>query len=269
MPPTPLYTTETLRDPAYQLRYGWTGWLSEQPASAVDLATLFGSLDPMWETDGLRRLEHRVVDGTWQITFSSKPDVSPVFLATRVKGRLQHVLRKQANPLQFSRKLAVRSIGDNSGAEVEAYIGRQIDKERFADVRFRETMREFTVELRGVDLAEPTATDSGRYWYNLHIVLVVAQRHRVVDRRQLATVRDTSLRIAIKKGWAISTLSVMPDHLHVALRGSVAQSPQEIVLALLNNLAYALGQRPHWEPGYYAGTFSEYDMGAVRNGGNT
>lgn len=265
MPPIPLYTPVSMRDPAYQLRYGWTGWLATRPAPAVDLATLFGLLDPLWEMDGLRRLQQRVANGSWQITFSAKPHVSPVFLAARVKGRLQHALRQQGKPLQFSRKLAVRSIGDNTRADVEAYIARQVDKESFADAGFREQMREFTLERPSVNLAEPTATDSGHYWYNLHIVLVVAERQRIVDRHQLAIVRDTSLRIAAKKGWAISRLSVMPDHLHVALLGAVAQSPEEIVVALMNKLAYALGQRPYWEPGYYAGTFSEYDMDAVRH----
>jgi hypothetical protein len=37
-----------------------------------------------------------------------------------------------------------------------------------------------------------------------------------------------------------------------------------MALAFLNNLAYALGQRPWWEPGYYAGTFGENGMAAVR-----
>jgi REP element-mobilizing transposase RayT len=259
MPLTPLYTLQTMRDPAYQLRYGWTGWTAGRAASESDLAPLSGSLDPSWESDGLRRLEHRVTDETWQITFSAKPCVSPAFLASRVKGRLQHAMRLQGKPLQFSRKLAVRSIGDNTRADVEAYIARQVDRGAFADSRFREEMREFTVEAPGVDLAAPTATKSGRYWYNLHIVLVVAERTRIVDRRQLAVVRDTSLRVAVKKGWAISTLSVMPDHLHVAVRGNVSQSPEEMALGLMNNLAYALGQVRYWEPSYYAGTFSEYN----------
>lgn len=264
MAPQPFYTSATLRDRAFQLRYGWTGWAASPLPAAVDLDLLFGQLDPLWEADGLRRLEQHVVDDTWQITFSAKPQLSPVFLATRVKGRLQHELRKHGHPLQFSRKLAVRSIGDNTRADVEGYIARQVDQEAFADARFRETMREFTVEMDDVHLAEPTATDSGRYWYNLHVVLVVARRHRVVERRQLTIVRDTSIRIGEKKGWAISALSVMPDHIHVALRGAVAQSPEEIALALMNNLAYALRQGEHWQLGYYAGTFSEYDMGAVR-----
>ncbi len=56
----------------------------------------------------------------------------------------------------------------------------------------------------------------------------------------------------------------MPDHLHAALRGSIAQSPQEIALCFQNNLAYILGQTPHWQEGYYVGTFSDYDMGAIR-----
>ena len=31
-----------------------------------------------------------------------------------------------------------------------------------------------------------------------------------------------------------------------------------------NNLAYALGQNAIWQPSYYVGTFSEYDMNAIR-----
>jgi len=213
----------------------------------------------------MRRLEHRLTDESWQITFSVIPLVTPIVFAARVKGRLQHALRQHGNDIQFRRKLSVRTIGDNTRADVEAYILKQVDKEQFADAHFRMEMREFTVQQADVDLAQPTVTNSGRYWYNLHVVLIVAQRHRLFDRRCLETVRNSSVRIAAKKGWAISILSVMPDHLHVALRGNLDQSPDEIALALLNNLAYALGQRPHLEPGYYVGTFSEYDMNAVRH----
>ena len=52
--------------------------------------------------------------------------------------------------------------------------------------------------------------------------------------------------------------------MHLALRGAVEHSPEEVALTLLNNLAYAVGQRALWEHGYYAGTFSEYDMDAIR-----
>ena len=73
------------------------------------------------------------------------------------------------------------------------------------------------------------------------MVLVTAERYRVVDRKRLATLHDFSFSIAERKGYKISRLSVMPDHLHVALRGDIQQSPQEIALSFQNNLAYALG----------------------------
>jgi hypothetical protein len=40
------------------------------------------------------RLESHCVDDKIQLTFSTTPAVSPVFLAGRAKGRLQHALRQ-------------------------------------------------------------------------------------------------------------------------------------------------------------------------------
>lgn len=56
----------------------------------------------------------------------------------------------------------------------------------------------------------------------------------------------------------------MPDHLHVALRGRIENSPEEIGLSFLNNLAYALGRNRIWKDEYYVGTFSEYDVDTLR-----
>jgi REP element-mobilizing transposase RayT len=115
-----------------------------------------------------------------------------------------------------------------------------------------------------VNLGQPTKTNSGRYWYNLHLVLVASERFRSDDPATLGKIRDTSLRICIKKGYELSTMAVLPDHLHLAVRGAVEQSPEEIALVFLNNLAHASDQRPWWAAGYYAGTFGEYGMAAVR-----
>ena len=56
----------------------------------------------------------------------------------------------------------------------------------------------------------------------------------------------------------------MPDHLHAAIRGNQTHSPDKIVSAFQNNLAFGLGQVRIWEDTYYAGTFSEYNMEAIR-----
>ena len=39
------------------------------------------------------------------------------------------------------------------------------------------------------------------------------------------------------------------------------------MMAMMNNPAYAFGENPIWQSGYYAGTFGDYDMGAVRRNG--
>ena len=96
------------------------------------------------------------------------------------------------------------------------------------------------------------------------MVLVVVERYRIAARQRLEIIRDGCLRIAAKKVHTIAALSAMPDHLHLALRGNIQHTAQEIALGFQNNLAYLLGQIPIWSEGFYAGTFSEYDMGASR-----
>lgn len=259
----PLYDARGLQ-PAYHLRYSWTGWPAIGTSFPEPLLWRLPELEEAWEHDGLRALEGTASKKTIQITFSVQPRVSPVYFCSRVKGRLQYALRKAGTPLRFSRKLAMRLVGDNRTADVERYIQSQVTKERFADPRFAQALE----ELRFIDtthhLPTPSETGGGRYWYNLHLVLVMEERHRIGDLRQLRKLRDQTLRIAAKKGHIIACLSVLPDHLHVALRGNVEHSPEQIALSFQNNLAYALGQVRIWQPTYYVGTFGEYDMHAIR-----
>jgi REP element-mobilizing transposase RayT len=166
--------------------------------------------------------------------------------------------------LQFTRKLSVRSVGENTRAQVEAYIRKQLNKELLIDAALREKLRQFTVTQSEVDLSAPAESARGRYWYNLHLVLVARDRDVSAHLPRLATLRDACLRIADKKSHAVSTLSVMPDHIHMALRGDSEHSSEQIALGYLNNLTYMLNELAPWSENYYVGTFSEYDMGAIR-----
>jgi len=240
MEPAPLYNGRNV-EPAYQLRYDWTGWASGEARFPGATGEIVANLREAWETDGIRVLESACLDKRVQLLCSVKPHVAPTLFVARVKGRLEHAFRGLDLEVPFSRKLAMRSIGDNSRAEVEQYVLNQVGKERLADPRFEETLRQFTIADPTVDLSAATQTRSGRYWYNLHVVLVTEERFRIADAVWLGRIRDQSLRIAQKRGHAISRLSVMPDHLHLALRGNVEQSPQEIALAFQNNLRIRLG----------------------------
>jgi len=147
---------------------------------------------------------------------------------------------------------------------VERYLEKQVGKEGFVDPRFVTRMQEFTIEVADVDLTVPAATNSGRYWYNLHLVLVASGRCRLVDYGRLAKERDGVVRVARAKGYSLKALSVMPDHVHLAFGGDIVQSPEEIALCFMNNLAFLLGRNRVWEDEYYVGTFSEYGTDVVR-----
>jgi len=191
------------------------------------------------------------------------PQVSPVFLAARAKGRLQHALRLAGLPCDFSRKTAVRSVGNNRIDDVKEYIRGQADKEGCADSGFRAALKRLTVEDPSVDLAAPTESRSGRYWYNLHLVLVVEQRYRIADMGRIEAIRDQALQTAHEQGHAVSVLSLVPDHLHVALRGAIENSPEQVALSFRNDTARAVGAAV-WSYGYYTGTFGSYNMDAIR-----
>ncbi len=118
--PYPLYDASKT-DPAYELRYAWTGWPSQQRFHETPTA-LLDELESLWETDGLRLLEHNWTGPQIQLLFSARPHVRPEFLASRAKGRLDHAIRSAGLQMPLSRKLGVRSVGDNVTQEVESYI---------------------------------------------------------------------------------------------------------------------------------------------------
>lgn len=266
MKPTKLYQGHNLK-PAYHLRYTWAGWLSRKSQSQFQVESHHGILEqaaPLWEQDGLRMLESKWTADSILLTFSAKPTVSPLFLAARAKGRVQHALRLKGKLCKFSRKVGVRSVGNNRLQDVEKYIANQVEKSAYIDPRFKEKLRQFTFIDRAVDLTLPTVTRSGRYWYDLHIVLVVEGRHKITRDQDLAVICDGGIKISRKKKYRLSALSVMPDHLHLSLRAAIEDSPEDVVLAFQNNLAYMLGQKKVWKDNYYVGTFGVYDMSAVR-----
>jgi hypothetical protein len=94
-----------------------------------------------------------------------------------------------------------------------------------ADPRIETLLAPFQFTDDRLDLGRPRRSSHGEFIYNLHLVAVHEQRFAEVD---------------------------------------VAESPLDVGLSYLNNLAYAHGMRPRYQFGYYVGTFGPYDMNAVR-----
>jgi hypothetical protein len=61
-------------------------------------------------------------------------------------------------------------------------------------------------------------------------------------------------------------LELPPNQVNMAPCQLVWQEPKFAGLKM-NNLAYAFSHNPIWQSSYYAGTFGDYDMDAVRRNG--
>jgi len=266
MKPVPMYEPNKHSATA-SLRFSWAGFPSEPerfPARPPE--GLLAGVSDFWESDGMRLVGHRWEEPRIQLTFSTDPTVSPEFLAARAKGRLEHALRNAGRAVKFSRKLSVRSIGENKRSTVERYVRTQLDRAGLADAKYRERLRECAWSDPEVDLTRPLSTKRGRYWYAVHLVLVVSGRYRIGAESTAPEIARTCRAVARKHGWGLAALSVMPDHLHVLIQGAPADSPESIALSFQNNIAWKLGRNRIWEAEYYVGTVGEYTVGALRSG---
>ena len=244
----------------HRLVYTWNGWPSQETLfpSPPDLATV----DPLWLTDGLRRLGTRWTRDLIQMSFEVEPGVSPVRFAARAKGRLDHLLRELRTPVTFSRKVGIRAIGDNTDPTVERYLALQQDRGDFADPRFRATLGEFSREFPSVDLEAPAATGSGRYWYNLHLVAVTNGRFRMGKEDFLPRLAEAIPDWAREERAALRSMAFMPDHVHLALRGDPTRSPAEIAESFHRSMNRVAGLRL-FSDRIYVGSFSRYTKRSI------
>jgi REP element-mobilizing transposase RayT len=252
--------------PPHDIHYSWTGWPSGSDFPAAPSAGLMEQLANALQTDALELESHTWNPHQIHLTVVASPDSAPVWIAQRLKGRLDHVLRKNGADVSFSRKVSLRAIGHNRTVVVEKYVRDQLAHADLADPRYRETLASVAVNDPKVDLSKPAVSNHGRYWYGLHVVFVVASRYRIGERGFLARLRERVMDASGDQGCALKRVAVMPDHMHVALRGNPKLSPSEIALGLQEATADVAGCRL-WEDGFYVGTFGDYDYGSVKGAG--
>jgi hypothetical protein len=143
--PKPIYTPQYVHA-EHSLKYDWTGWTANAAPFPPSTPDAIQDTKDQWETDGLTLDTYKTTENRVQILFEASPGISPVLCATRIKGRLQHTLRKMGTAVQFSRKIAMRCLGNNRRTTVEKYIARQVKDEDFVDPRFVETLKQYSIE---------------------------------------------------------------------------------------------------------------------------
>jgi REP element-mobilizing transposase RayT len=243
------------------LRWGLTVFWRTPVSDTSWLTPLTAALEP----DGIRVLGHRLSEPhVSQFSLSTLPDVAPKLLVGRVKGRLQHCLRK-ALPHALQRNYALRSLGAATRAAIEAYVASQLNHQAMVDARAQATLERFQIAHAEVDLSRPRSTAHAVYWYNLHVVLVHRERWTEVREAILEQVRQMIERVCRAKSFALSRAGILADHVHLALGCPLEMSPAEVALAFLNNLSYAHAMTAVYQFGAYVGTFGEYHQGAVQS----
>lgn len=262
--PTPFYLPEKTSCVS-NIVYSWAGKTKGGKPSPITTAETIEGCRSAWNEDGFDLLTYKCKNETILATCETSPHISPVDFCRKIKGRLSHQSRKNGNALTFSRAVSFRSLGYNSTEIVNQYVKNQIIKEDLADENYRERLKAYTLSECQRDLSWASSTHYGLYWYNIHLVIVAADRSiRISKDETFEKIKRTLPKIAKKHVCEIAHFAIVPDHIHVSLAANPKLSPFEIGLSFLNNLAYVLNIGVCWRNEFYVGTFSEYDLDALK-----
>jgi len=176
-----------------------------------------GELAAALERDGVRLLGHRFCEPrVSQFALSTLAGITPLHVVSRLKGRLQYVIRASV-PKAFQRNYALRSFGPATRAAVEAYVAAQVTHHPRPEPCVQAMLERHQIQHADVDLSRPRTTAHAIYWYNLHIVLVHRQRWAEVSEDVLGEVAGMIERVARAKSFALSRAGLLPDHIHLTL----------------------------------------------------
>ena len=254
----PLYTEQNCKA-AYQLQWALSLFWRNPQEDVSWLDALREAVEP----DGVRVRSHRFAgERTSQFHLSTTPAVAPTQFARSVKGRLQYLIRGRV-PKAFQRNYGFRSVGTVKREVIESYVQDQLGHHRMADERVQERLAKYQIVQPEVDLTLPRQSAHARYWYNLHVVFVTEARWMEIRDETLRGLRTMILNAARKRNHLLSRAGIIPDHVHLVLGCTLEESPEEVALSYMNNLAYACGMKPVFRSSYYVGTFGEYDTGVL------
>jgi REP element-mobilizing transposase RayT len=258
--PEPLYTAANCHA-AYQLHWSLMLFAAKHwPAAETWWQPLVGAVEP----DGVRLLEfHASEPAAGQFFVSTRPDVAPSETARSVKGRLQYLLR-EAIPQFWRRHYAITSVGDAHNATLQHYVAGQVQHHPMADSRANDLLSQFQFHDPTVNLAALRSSTHGKFTHSLQIVLENKQHLSDTRETWLADSRAMLIAACRKKGWLLSRIGLVGNHLHMLLGCDVTDVPRDVALSLMNNLAFAHGMKAVYEYSFYVGAFGPYDHDAIR-----
>ncbi len=210
------------------------------------------------ELDGVRILDAYTRPAALQFLLSGRPSVAPCDIVRSVKGRLQHLLRRQA-PRAFRRNYSVRSVGRNTTDEVIQYVQNQLQHHGWESPQLQERQW-YDANVR---LDVMRRSRHGEYCNSLHLVLAFDERHEGCGLPVLMKVSELMQRTAKQNSHQLSCIGVLWDHVHVALGCDVKESAEHVALNYMNSLGVDGGLGRIFQHSAYIATCGAYRLGAI------
>ena len=244
---------------AFQLRWGLTIFWQKSIHEKHWFTSLAEQLEPL----GIRILSWRWKRANVsQFAVSTLPQISPAVVVRQIRNFLQRAIQ-DISPQALRSRYSIRSYGTQERKIIEAYVAKQPVHHPVASTTTQELFESLVIENKSVDLSRAKHAQGGIYWYNLHLALVHFERWRCANRELLIATQDVMVGTCAKKGWQLSRLAIVPDHFHLAIGCSLDESPSDVVLSLMNNIAWVHGMKPVLCHSAFMGTFGEYDQRSV------
>ena len=270
--PTPTFTS---LEAAYQLHfYLCFKTHSSRPlftSSAVQ-QTLTEVTAEVCNRNDYHLLETQVSPDHLRLLISLKPQHTVSGVVRMLKGNLSRELirRSFGTSIQLARSYFARSSGKVDIQTVRDYVGRQVSHHGYRG--------KWTEALAYENSAFSSPAFELKHCVsilNYHLVFATQNRTPIFDDTIAPNLFDCIIAVGRKHGFALETVSILPDHMHLLLEARPDISIGDVALTIANNSAHWMGKRywgvlketqarEVWQPSYYAGTVGDYTTAEVK-----
>ena len=193
---------------------------------------------------------------------SSQPQTSPSQIIRSIKGRWQNISRP-IEQIDFRRNYRISAVGTARSEVLEAYVQKQPSRHPMSDPKVQSMIETLQFHNTQVDLTSVIRSSHGEYRYGLHIVIESESDWHEARADVLQSFRTAIIDACEKREWRLARIGLLSNHFHILVGPRIDDSPRDVAMALLNGMAEAHGMRPLFRFSYFAGTFGEYDRGAI------
>ncbi len=252
MQPVPIYLPSNCQ-PAYQLNW------------SLSVFGKFSLPSPAGQIEALRaevaKGELRILQWLFRepnvamFFVSSKPGTAPSQIIRSIKARWQYLSRPEKS-LEFRRNYRITSVGTSNKEIIDAYVAKQPQRHIMADEKVQATIEQVQFHDPAVDLAATRRSSHGEFIHSLQIVVELEPGGYETRPSVLDMFRKMAIATCSRHQWPLSRIGLLSNHMHLLLGAGINDAPEEIAMALMNNIAWSQGMKPILRFSFYAGTCS-------------